>query len=377
MSFPVCLMRSSAGGSSPDATDRIHAGQHRRVDPVSLSFLLLTLVCLGYSPACAQSPGFAKDPVIVEYDADPTWPQYPADITSKGWTSGIAIDSHEHIWFFKKGDNPVQVYTTDGEFVRSWGKDMFDNPHHLRIDHEDNVWVADFGLHVVQKYTPEGELLLTLGTKGESGEDETHFFRPTDMAITPKGDIFVTDGYGNRRIVHFDSSGSFVKAWGTYGSAPGTFVLPHAIALDSAGKLYVADRNSGRIQIFNQEGEFLDQWSNLIMPWGLSINSKDQIWVCGSSPHWWLRHDEYPEYKDQIFMRFDTDGRVQQVWTIPLGDIGEDKNNPDTSKLLPGEAVGVHCIVQDKNGNLYVGDIYGERAQKFIPVTTRPVKADE
>ncbi|MEQ9408142.1 MAG: peptidyl-alpha-hydroxyglycine alpha-amidating lyase family protein [Fuerstiella sp.] len=331
----------------------------------------------GVQQAQAQNPGFAKEPVIVEYDVDPTWPKYPENISSKGWTSGIAIDSKEQIWFFKKGEDPVQVYTTDGTFVRTWGQGMFSNPHHIRIDHEDNVWVADFGLHVVQKFTPEGRLLMTLGTKGESGEDETHFFRPTDMVITPAGDIFVTDGYGNRRIVHFDSSGKFVQAWGTYGSGPGSFVLPHAIALDSKGLLYVADRNSGRIQRFSQQGEFIDQWTNLIMPWGLSINAKDEVWVCGSSPHWWLRNGRYPEYKDQIFMRFDTDGRVQQVWTIPLGDIGEDKNNPDTSKLAPGEAVGVHCIVQDSKGNLYVGDIYGERAQKFVPVTSRPEQAAE
>jgi hypothetical protein len=115
----------------------------------------------------------------------------------------------------------------------------------------------------------------------------------------------------------------------------------------------------------------LDVWANLIMPWGLTITDDDDIWVCGSSPHWWLRDGEYPEYKDQVFMRFDTNGRVQQVWHIPLGDIGTDKNNPDTSGLKPGEAVGVHCIDLDSAGNLYVGEIYSERAQKFVPVTSR------
>ncbi len=321
--------------------------------------------------AAAGAPGYAEEPVVTEYDPDPDWPKYPDHISSRGWTSGMAIDSHEHIWFFKKGPDPVQVYTVDGDFVRSWGRGQFDNPHHLRIDHEDNVWIADFGLHVIQKFTPEGKLLMTLGTRGVPGEDETHFFRPTDMAITPEGDIFVTDGYGNRRVVHFDRNGKFVRAWGHYGSAPGTFVLPHAIALDSQGRLYVADRNSGRIQIFSQKGEFLEQWSGLIMPWGLFISHDDRIWVCGSSPHWWLRDGQYPEYKDQIFMRFDPQGYVRQVWTIPLGDIGDDKNNPVTDRLRPGEAVGVHCIVEDSQGNLYVGDIYGERAQKFVPIRRR------
>jgi len=349
----------------------------------SLSILIAALVVFvlyGTPAAQAQNPGYAKQPTITEYDADPDWPQIPEHIGTKGWVSGLAIDDKDQVWFFKKGDDPVQVYTTDGKFVRSWGKDMFVQPHHLRIDHEGNIWVADFGQHIVQKFTPEGKLLQTLGVKGEEGKDETHFNKPTDMAITPAGDIFITDGYGNRRVVHFDKDGKYVKEWGGYGTEPGKFVLPHAIVVDSQGKLYVADRNSGRIQVFNQSGELLDVWANLIMPWGLSITASDDVWVCGSSPHWWLRDGEYPEYKDQVFMRFSTDGRVQQVWQIPLGDIGEDKNNPDTSGLKPGEAVGVHCIAADSQGNLFVGEIYSERAQKFVPITSRsekPITAGE
>ncbi len=332
---------------------------------------LLALSVLTPPSMHADHPGFAENPVIVEYDIDPTWPSYPEHISRKGWVSGLAVDDKDQVWFFKKGPDPVQVYTAEGKFVRSWGKGDFSNPHHLRIDSTGNIWLADFGLHIVQKYTPEGKLLMTLGKRGESGEDETHFYRPTDMAITKSGDIFITDGYGNRRIVHYSKEGKFIKAWGEFGSKPGQFILPHAIAVDSTGKLYVADRNSGRIMVFNQQGKFLDEWSGLLMPWGLSVTDRDELWVCGSSPHWWKRHEKYPEYKDQLFMRFSTKGRVQQLWTIPLGDIGENKDNPDVSRLKPGEAVGVHCIAQDSKGNIYIGDIYGERAQKFIPVRNR------
>lgn len=338
--------------------------------PLAGLAILTSALCTA-DVARAQNLGFAKEPTITEYDVDPDWPHIPEGIGQKGWVSGLAVDDQDQIWFFKKGENPVQVYTADGKFVRTWGKGMFDNPHQLRIDHEGNIWVADFGLHVVQKFTPEGELLQTLGVRGEKGEDETHFNMPTDMAVTPAGDVFVTDGYGNRRVVHFGKDGNYVKEWGGYGTQPGKFVLPHAIVVNNEGKLYVADRNSGRIQVFDQEGNVLDVWANLIMPWGLSITAEGDLWVCGSSPHWWLRNGEYPEYKDQVFMRFSTDGRVQQVWQIPLGDIGDDKNNPDVSRLKPGEAVGVHCIAADSQGNLYVGEIYSERAQKFVPVTER------
>ncbi len=336
----------------------------------TIAFFVSTLLSTwGISVASADYPGFETEPTIVEYDVDPDWPQRPEDVSGVGWVSGLAVDDQDQVWLFRKGPDPVQVYKADGAFVRTWGKGKFKDPHHLRIDHEGNVWVADFGLHIVQKFTPEGELLQTLGVQNEPGEDETHFNMPTDMAIAPNGDIFVTDGYGNRRIVHFDKHGNFIKAWGSFGSEAGEFVLPHAIVLGENGKLYVADRNSGRIQIFDQNGKFIDQWSQIIMPWGLSIKG-DNLWVCGSSPHWWLRDGNYPEYKDQLLIRFGTDGEVRQLWTLPLGDIGPDKNHPNVSLLKQGETVGVHCIGEDSKGNLFVGDIYGEHALKLVPVST-------
>lgn len=333
--------------------------------------VLLMLLGVSESPLAWGQASDPDEPVVVEFDVDPKWPQRPEKISGKGWVSGLAVDAEDRVWFFRKGPDPVQVYTADGEFVRSWGQGLFEQPHHLRIDHQGHVWVADFGLHVVQKFTPEGKLLMTLGVRGEKGVDEKHFNMPTDMAITKSGDIFVSDGYGNRRVVHFDKDGKFIKTFGDAGPKPGQFVLPHAIVVDSKGVLYIADRNSGRIQLFDQSGKFLDQWSNVLMPWGLSVTKDDALWVCGSSPHWWFRHGKYPEYKDQVFMRFATTGRVLQTWTLPLGDIGTNKDKPDTSKLKPGETVGAHCIAQDSKGNVYVGDIYGERAQKFVPVSKR------
>jgi DNA-binding beta-propeller fold protein YncE len=300
--------------------------------------------------------------LLTEYDVDKSWPKRPETVKPFGWVSGLAIDAKDNVWLFNKGPDPVQVYAADGTFVRAWGQGSFQDPHQLRIDHEGNIWLADFGLHVVRRYTPEGKLLTTLGTQGEAGEDATHFNRPTDMAITPAGDVFVTDGYGNHRVVHFDKSGKFVKAWGKKGNDPGNFVLPHAIVVDPKGILYVADRNSGRVQLFEQSGSFVDQWSNVLMPWGISVNSRGDVWVCGSSPHWWVRDGKAPEFKDQIFVRFSPDGRVRQTWTIPFGDPKKPKETPK------GGAVGVHCIAEDSKGNLYVGDIYSEQAQKFVPV---------
>jgi hypothetical protein len=166
------------------------------------------------------------DPVVVEYDVVPEWPKRPEHVSGKGWVSGIAVDAQDQVWFFRKGPDPVQVYTAEGEFVRTWGRDLFVNPHQMRIDHEGNVWVADFGLHVVQKYSPNGKELLTIGIRGEKGEDDRHFNMPTDMVVTRSGDIFVTDGYGNRRIVHFKADGTFVKTFGAAGPEPGKSSCP-------------------------------------------------------------------------------------------------------------------------------------------------------
>ncbi len=328
----------------------------------TLAFLLLVGSLFACTATAEAPPSYAQKPVTVEYDVDPSWPQQPEDVAPLGWVSGMAIDHHEQIWVFNRGTQPVQVFTTAGKFVRTWGEGQFVNPHQLRIDHEGNIWVADFGLHVVEKYSPAGEKLAVLGVRGEAGNDQEHFNQPTDMAISPKGDVFVADGYGNRRIVHFNAEGKFVKAWGEYGTAPGQFVLPHAIEMDSQGRLYVADRNSGRVQIFDQQGRVLDIWSNILMPWGIHITSGDDVWLCGSSPHWWTRDGKSPEYKDQMFLRFATSGRLHQMWTIPLGI-------PEKTK--PGESVGIHCMAVDSSGNVYVGDIYGKRAQKFVPITKR------
>jgi peptidylamidoglycolate lyase len=313
--------------------------------------------------ARAAYPNYPPVATVVEYTVDAAWPNRPAELGPRAAVPGVAVDRHGLIWCVERGEVPVQVYTAAGELVRSWGRGQFRSVHSVRIDREDNVWIADFEAHVVRKFTADGRLLLTLGTPGKRGEDERHFNRPTDIAIAANGDVFVSDGYGNRRIVHFDSEGKFIKSWGQYGAGPGQFSLPHMIAVDSRGVLYVADRNSGRIQLFNQEGTFIEQWSNLVMPWGLWMSAQDELWVCGSSPQWWRKNNQSPPPKDQLFMRFSTDGRVQQLWTFPIGLEGREK---------PGECNWVHGIALDAQGNIYAGDILGKRLQKFIRTVSEP-----
>jgi hypothetical protein len=305
-----------------------------------------------------KGPDYPRTSLSTSYKVDPAWPERPKHVQ---WSDmpGIAVDGHDNVWLFTRAKPPVQAYTADGKYLTGWGDQLVQTAHHMKFDHEGNVWLADIGHHVVMQLTRDGKLLKTLGTRGRAGNDETHLNQPTDMAIAPSGDVFVSDGYGNNRVVHFDKNGKFVKAWGRLGTKPGEFSLPHAIALDSTGRLYVADRNYARVQVFEQSGKFVEEWRDVIVPWGFWVTKKDEIWACGSSPMPWRAEDEVlgcPP-KDQVFMRFNTAGRLQQLWTVPKG---EDK------KEKPGELNWVHALAVDSKGNIYAGDIIGKRAQKFV-----------
>ncbi len=302
-----------------------------------LTALFLSLAAAG----CAA-------PKAERYVVDPSWPERSADLPLAA-TSGVAVDDQDNVWTYTRATPTVRVFTPGGKLVRSWGDTtVHKRTHHIRIDGEGNVWLADLLAHVIRKCSPEGKVLLTLGTEGELGEDKSHFHKPTDMAITPKGDVFVSDGYGNSRIVHFDAKGKFIKEWGKRGEKPGEFNQPHAIALDSKGRLYVADRQNGRVQIFKQSGEFIAEWKGQVIPWGIWITKADEIWVCGSA--------NYPVKPppDAVFVKFNTDGTVLDRFEVPVG-------------LQPGECNWLHAVASDSMGNVYCGDARGTLAQKFLP----------
>ena len=321
------------------------------------------------SGAAVALPGvsvFAKEqsakPKLIDlstrYKVDPAWPGRPRG-AKWGDMCGVAVDAKDQVYLFTRADPPVQVYQSDGKFVRSWGKDQVVKAHYIRFGPDGNVWVADIGKHAVMQFTPEGKLLRTLGTPGKLGCDQKRLNQPTDMVVTTAGDVFISDGYGNSRVVHFDAKGKFVKAWGTFGEAPGQFNLPHSIVMDSKGKLYVADRNNGRVQVFDQEGRLLAEWTGVMVPWGLWINDKDEIWACGSSPMPKKGKWRGLPPKDQVLIKFDTSGKVLESWSAPM--VVKDK------KPQPGQVNWLHAMALDSKGNIYLGDIKGQRAQKYLP----------
>ena len=333
-----------------------------RLGIVLLSTMLIFLVG-GLSAQTKEPPPGVDYPRVslsLGYQLDARWPRQRSDYAWEAM-AGIAVDPDGFIWTLNRGAMPVQVYGTEGKLVRQWGSGMFQSPHQLSIGPRGHIWIADSHAHAVYQFAPDGTRLRTLGIPGEFGDDERHFKMPTDVVETEAGDVFIADGYRNNRVVHYSGQGKFVKQWGTLGVASGQFSLPHSIDVDSQGRLYVADRNNARVQIFDQTGKFIAQWKNLMVPWTVRITDRDEIYVCGASPSRWRKEDVQLGIppKDQLVMKLDTSGRILSWWQFPLGEWGADK------QARPGTLAWVHGLGIDSKGNLYLGDIMGKRVQRF------------
>lgn len=320
-----------------------------------LMVAVFLVVLLGNTGSIAASDW--QNVTTARYVVDLTWPRKP-DHIKWGQMPGVTVDARDRVYVFNRSEPAVQVYQADGTFLRAWNIGDAGGAHGIRIGPENSIWTTDIKNHVVRKYDPEGKLLLTLGELGQAGSDERHFDKPTDVAVLPNGEIYVSDGYGNRRVIHFDAAGKYINQWGEAGSKPGQFALPHSIVADSQSRLYVADRENARIQVFDRDGKLLDVWTNIVTPWGLYLTRNDELWVCGSSPVTGAEPGKWAVLPppDQVVMRLNVKGQV--LLRVPLWKTASPPGQP-------GEVDWVHGIALDSNGNLYLGDIQGQRVQKF------------
>mgnify|MGYP001187655099 CR=1 FL=1 len=311
-------------------------------------------IALSLGMALLAAPIASAEDVPEGFKVVPGWPKVPKGFVF-GETAGVAVDSHNHVFIFHRGaEMPVMCVEADtGEIVHSFGEGLFGNAHGTHIDEYDNVWLADNGHHQIFKFSHDGELLLTIGTKGEKGLDETHFDQPTDVVVTPTGDIFVSDGYGNNRVAKFDRYGKFLMDWGEKGTEPGQFNLPHGITLDPQGRIYVADRTNRRIQVFDQDGNFLHQFHGDTLgengrPWGLEYAPDGHLYVIDGG-------DMQPDTPDVArLVKMDLKGNAENRWSS-YGD-------------KPGQLSWGHDVAVDKNGGVYVAEVRNnKRPQKFEP----------
>lgn len=275
------------------------------------------------------------------YKVSEGWGQLP-----EGWTfkqvAGVAADSQDRIYVFNRSPHPVIVLDREGRFLTSWGEGLFKTPHGIYIGPDDYIYLVDAGDHTVRQFTLEGELLQTLGVKDHPGEEGQPFNKPTDVALSPSGEIYVSDGYGNSQIYRFSPNGKLFLSWGTPGNGPGQFNLPHSVWVDRQGRVYVADRENNRIQVFTSQGEFLAQWTDFLRPTDIFIDVEEKVYVA--------------ELQHRVSI-LNLEGKL-------LLRLGGEKSH------APGEFIAPHAVWTDSRGDLYVGEVLeGQRIQKFIRIT--------
>lgn len=337
---------------------------------LTCSAALVAILAMGAGNAHTQGNVQPVNDPPNPYQTVEGWAKMPE---GRSWGSTSAVDiapDGKSIWVAERcggnscagSDLPVVLkFDETGKLVKSFGAGMFIFPHGIHVDNQGNVWVTD-GVppgaanpattgkgHIVVKFSPEGKVLLTLGKAGVPGDGPDTFNQPSDVITAPNGDIFVADGHGgntNARIVKFDKNGKFIKTWGKKGTGPGEFDTPHSLAMDSRGRLFVADRNNNRLQIFDQDGKFLDEWKQFSRISGLYIRN-DVLYAADSESNT-ARH---AGWKRGIRIGSVKDGKV-------IAFIPDPEPNPDRSATSAAEGVAA-----DAKGNIYGAEV-GPRALK-------------
>jgi peptidylamidoglycolate lyase len=245
----------------------------RSIAPV-LSTLLTCVLLVHAAGISAQSSTTDK--------VDPGWAQLPQGTNWNGNTTWITADGKGNVVVLVRTAPYFRVFTRDGKFVKAFGDDgLFESAHSVTIDPQGSLWVTDSAAHVVHKFSPDGRLLMTLGKKGAAGDNTSRelFNQPNHVAIAPNGDIYVSDGYVNARVVHFSSQGQFVRIiGGIKGSQPGQLQLPHGVALDSRGRILVNDSDNQRVSVFDKEGKFIETWPYPSRG-GIHVAADDTVYV--------------------------------------------------------------------------------------------------
>jgi len=260
-------------------------------------------------------------------------------------------------------ENPVLAFDASGKQIKGFGSGIFTNPHGMDVDKDGNVWVSDTAEHQVVKFSPEGKVLLTLGKRGVKGTGTDVFNAPSDVLVAPNGNIFVEDGHGgetNARIVKFAPDGKFIKTFGTKGTGPGELSTDmHSLAMDSQGRLFVADRGNARIQIFDQEGKFIAEWAQFGEPSGLAIVN-DILYVTDSKsdgPGGKIN----PPYVRGFRVGSAKDGKVTAF--VPY-----DFNAPAISKVARPNAGEAICA--DAKGTIWNAETFGIDLKRYMPKNT-------
>jgi len=261
---------------------------------------------------------------------------------------GISVDSDDKVYVFNRGKRPMIVFNREGNEVASWGTGVFNRPHGSYMTSDEHIWLTDDSRHVAHKFTKEGDLLMTLGNEGQPSDTGYRlgldiferissikkasgpFNLPTGVALSSRGDILISDGYGNARVHRFNPEGELLLSWGEPGAKKGQFRLPHNIWIDKKDRVWIPDRENHRVQIFDIEGTFIDQWTDLFRPTHVYMDKEETVYIS--------------ELSRRISI-FSIDGQLLARW------------GNESHSLEDPLFVGPHVLCVDSWGDLYVGEV--------------------
>ena len=276
-----------------------------------------------------------------KYEMVPTWPKM-LRYWSFGGPSDAAVNSGDEIYVFSRGAHPVTIWDTDGNLISSWGEGAFSKggAHGIFISPDDHVWLTDIYYHVVTEHTPGGEQFLELGKRMRPSPhwDARPFNMPTGVVTSPTGDVVVSDGYGGHRVHRFSREGELKQSWGEPGDGPGQFSLLHNVGTDSSGRVFICDREADRIQVFDEQGRYLEQWTDLSGP--------SDVWI----------RDDIVYVVEQIKRP------GVSIWTLEGDLITRWRGDSGAAK---GALTSSHGVCVDSEGSIYVAELGGDRVLKF------------
>jgi sugar lactone lactonase YvrE len=287
--------------------------------------------------------GLVQAPAPNPYHLIENWAKLPAGM-EWGQVSGVEFDVRGNLWVIHRTDPPILEFDPSGNLIKSIGSGMFVQAHSLHFDRDGNLWATDGQAkdgkgNQVFKFGPDGKVLLTLGKAGITGDAPDVFNGVCDIVSAPNGDVFIADGHANTRVLKFSKDGKFIATWGKKGTGQGEFDIPHAIAMDSAGRVFVGDRANNRIQIFDQNGKYIAEWKQFGRPTGLYISKDDTLYVADDESN----PTRNPGFTPGVYVGSAKDGSVKAF--IPTGN--------------------TERAVADAKGNIYTAVLGGKTVRKY------------